>query len=73
MFTVLLIFHFLISIGLIAVILFQSEVGEGLGFIGGGQSIFYKAKRKMEKTLKQATIVLAILFMITSTLLFLIR
>lgn len=72
MYTVLLIFHFLISVGLIATILFQSEVGEGLGFIGGGQSVFYKAKRKMEKTLKQITIVLAILFMLTSTLLFLI-
>lgn len=72
MYTVLLIFHFLISVGLIAVILFQSEVGEGLGFIGGGQSIFYKAKRRMEKTLKQITIILAILFILTSTLLFLI-
>ncbi|MEN2984251.1 MAG: preprotein translocase subunit SecG [Dictyoglomaceae bacterium] len=72
MFTVLLIFHFLISVGLILVILFQSEVGEGLGFIGGGQSVFFKAKRRMEKTLKQITIVLAILFMLTSTLLFLI-
>lgn len=72
MYTVLLIFHFFVSAGLIATILFQSEVGEGLGFIGGGQSIFYKAKRKMEKTLKQITIVLAILFILTSTLLFLI-
>lgn len=72
MYTVLLIFHFLISLGLILVILFQSEVGEGLGFIGGGQSVFFKAKRRMEKTLKQITIVLAILFMLTSTLLFLI-
>ncbi|MCS7202086.1 MAG: preprotein translocase subunit SecG [Dictyoglomus sp.] len=72
MYTVLLIFHFLISVGLILVILFQSEVGEGLGFIGGGQSVFFKAKRRMEKTLKQITIVLAILFMLTSTLLFLI-
>ncbi len=72
MYIVLLIFHFLISVGLIAVILFQSEVGEGLGFIGGGQSIFYKAKRRMEKTLKQITIILAILFILTSTLLFLV-
>jgi len=58
---------------MIAVILFQSEVGEGLGFIGGGETTFYKAKRQMEKGLKQATVVLAVLFMITSVLIFVIH
>ncbi|ACI19369.1 MULTISPECIES: preprotein translocase subunit SecG [Dictyoglomus] len=70
---VLYILHFLVSIGMIAVILFQSEVGEGLGFIGGGETTFYKAKRQMEKGLKQATVVLAVLFMITSVLIFVIH
>lgn len=69
----LYILHFLVSIGMIAVILFQSEVGEGLGFIGGGETTFYKAKRQMEKGLKQATVVLAVLFMITSVLIFVIH
>lgn len=70
---ILYILHFLISLGMIAVILFQSEVGEGLGFIGGGETAFYKAKRQMEKGLKQATVVLAVLFMITSILIFVIH
>ncbi|MFN3698813.1 MAG: preprotein translocase subunit SecG [Dictyoglomus sp.] len=73
MIVILYILHFLISLGMIAVILFQSEVGEGLGFIGGGETTFYKAKRQMEKGLKQATVILAVLFMITSVLIFVIH
>jgi preprotein translocase subunit SecG len=69
----LYILHFLVSLGMIVVILFQSEVGGGLGFIGGGETTFYKAKRKMEKGLKQATVVLAVLFMVTSVLIFILH
>ncbi|HOJ93150.1 MAG TPA: preprotein translocase subunit SecG [Dictyoglomaceae bacterium] len=72
MVTFLYILHFLVSIGIIVVILFQSEVGEGFGFMGG-ETTFYKAKKRMEKGLKQATVVLAVLFMITSVLIFVIH
>lgn len=54
----------LISLVLIVVILFQSRGGDiGAAFGGGGGSgSSYRTRRGLEKTLFQATIVLAIIF-----------
>ena len=61
---VLLVVHLLIAIGLIALILLQGS-GGGLGsaFGGGGQ---YRSKRGAERIVFVGTIVLAVLFFITS-------
>lgn len=60
----ILVLHILISVALIGVILLQSSKG-GLGSaFGGGQ--MYRTKRGAEKLIFNATIVLAVLFLITS-------
>ena len=63
--------HILVSIGLIALILLQSSQG-GLGSaFGGGDT--YRSKRGAERMIFIATIVIAILFLITSVTMFLIK
>lgn len=57
----------LISILLIAVILMQAGSSQG-GVFGGGGGGAYRTKRGLEKTLFRLTIVLAILFVVTSVL-----
>ncbi len=54
-----------IAVMLIAVILLQSR-GTGLSGIFGGASNVYKTKRGLEKKLFIATIILSILFFLTS-------
>ena len=54
-----------IAVMLIAVILLQSR-GTGLSGIFGGTSNVYKTKRGLEKKLFIATIILSILFFLTS-------
>jgi preprotein translocase subunit SecG len=54
-----------VSVALIAVIIVQAK-GSGLGGIFGGDSSIYKTRRGVEKTIFQATIVLAVLFFAVS-------
>lgn len=63
--------HVLVSIGLIGLILLQSSKG-GLGSaFGGGES--FRTKRGAEKVVFNATIALAVLFLVTSILNVIIR
>lgn len=58
--------HFLVSIGLIAVILMQRSKGEGLGSIGGGARLFFDQARGVDKVLENVTKYLAVAFMVLS-------
>lgn len=69
--SVVLFIHIAVSIGLIALILLQSSQG-GLGSaFGGGDT--YRTKRGAERMVFVATIVFAILFLITSVATFLVK
>lgn len=57
----------LIAILLIGAILMQSK-GVGAGTIFGGEGQFYKSRRGVEKLLLLATVVLSVIFVITSVL-----
>ena len=60
------IIQIIVSIALIVVILLQNR-GAGLsGVFGGGSSNVFSTKRGVEKTLFNATVVLAIIFLITA-------
>lgn len=59
------IIQIIISTLLIIAILFQAR-GSGLSSVFGGESTFYHTRRGMEKVVFWATIILAILFVITS-------
>lgn len=59
------ILHLLIALALIGAIVIQAK-GKGLGSFLGGDSGTYHSKRGVEKTLFIATIVLAVLFLLTS-------
>lgn len=62
--TLLLMIHILIASGLIGLILLQSSKGGLGGGLGAGE--FYRSKRGAEKVVFGGTIVLAVLFFITS-------
>lgn len=64
--TLLLILQFLVSIGLITVVLLQRSKGEGLGSIGGGAQLFFEKARGIDRAMEKATTVLAVLFMVLS-------
>lgn len=69
MFSVIVIFHVLVSLALILVVLMQSSKGEGLAgsaFGGGGISGAVFGGRGAASFLSRATTVLAILFMLNS-------
>jgi len=55
------------SIALIALTVMQSK-GAGLGRMFGGDSSIYRTRRGIEKTMFRATIVLAVVFFLTSLL-----
>lgn len=57
----------IVSFALIGLVLMQTK-GTGLGSIFGGDGGVYQTKRGMERTLHQATIVTAALFLIISFL-----
>lgn len=59
------ILQIIFSVVLMAAILLQSK-GAGLGRAWGGGGEFYRSKRGVEKILSRATIILAILFLISS-------
>lgn len=62
------ILQIVISVLLVGAVLLQTQSG-GLGTLfGGGEGSFYRSKRGMEKILFYATIVLAVLFVLTSLL-----
>ncbi len=66
---VLTVLHLIIAFGLMAVVLFQSSKSEGLSgsIAGGAETFFGKNKGKtMDGVLAKLTVVLAILFVITS-------
>lgn len=58
----------LISLLLMGAILLQAK-GTGLGQAWGGGGEFYRSKRGLEKILFRVTIVLAIIFFVSSTIL----
>lgn len=62
--TFLLIIQVLLSISLIALILLQSSKGGLGGGLGGGE--LYRTKRGAEKIIFTSTIIVAVLFLITS-------
>lgn len=66
---VLTVLHLVIAFGLIAVVLFQSSKSQGLSgsIAGGAETFFGKNKGKtMDGMLAKCTVVLAILFVVTS-------
>lgn len=69
--TIILFIHLAVSVGLISLILLQSSQG-GLGSaFGGGET--YRTKRGAERFVFIGTIILAVLFLITSITTFVIR
>ncbi len=65
------IIQIIISALLIGAILLQTR-GSGLSSVFGGESTFYHTRRGMEKMIFWATIILAILFVITGIASFLL-
>ncbi|PIU03558.1 preprotein translocase subunit SecG [Candidatus Shapirobacteria bacterium CG08_land_8_20_14_0_20_39_18] len=62
---IIIIIQIIISIALISAILLQAR-GTGLGAAWGGGGESYRSKRGVEKILFYLTIILAVLFFITS-------
>lgn len=62
---IVLLIQIIISGSLIGVILLQAK-GTGLGRAWGGSGEFYRSKRGVEKILFRITIVLAVLFILSS-------
>ena len=60
-----IILQILISVLLIALILIQAR-GAGLGEAWGGSSEFFVSRRGMEKIIFLATVILAVLFLLSS-------
>ncbi|HHY76383.1 MAG TPA: preprotein translocase subunit SecG [Firmicutes bacterium] len=74
MVTVLRVFQWLISIGLIGVVLLQPSRNAGMGVMGGGSENFMGRRKKgWEDLLSRLTVYLAIAFMITSISLAVLR
>jgi preprotein translocase subunit SecG len=57
----------IISIALIALTVMQSK-GAGLGRMLGGEGSIYRTRRGVEKTMFNVTVVLAVVFFLTSLL-----
>lgn len=68
---VLSVIQILVSLGLITLILLQSSKGGLGGGLGGGE--LYRTKRGAEKIVFTATIVLSVLFLMTSIISVLLR
>ncbi|MEW6243520.1 MAG: preprotein translocase subunit SecG [Bacillota bacterium] len=72
--SVVIAFHALLTVGLIAVILMQSGKSAGLGSLGGGgETIFGKKRKGFDQMLSRATVWLAAFFMISALLVSIIR
>ena len=70
--TILLIVQILLSIALVGVILMQSQ-GSGMGSSFGGGGEFYRSRRGIEKVLLRVTVIIAVLFLLSSLANILIR
>jgi preprotein translocase subunit SecG len=70
--TYLNIVQILVSIALIGLAVMQSKEA-GLGRMFGGDSSVYRTRRGVEKTIFQLTIVMAVVFFLTSMLNVLVR
>jgi preprotein translocase subunit SecG len=66
MMTALLIFHLLVTIGLVSMVLLQRSEGGGLGIGGGGGGGGFMTTRGTANALTRATVTLAVLFFATS-------
>lgn len=71
--TALIAFQFIVSIMLIAVVLLQPSKGEGLGAIGGGARMFFYKEKGWEALLSKVTTVVAVLFLVSSILLTIVK
>lgn len=60
--------HWIITLGLIAVVMMQSERSAGLGVMGGGaaETILGRKKKGLNALLSKLTVWLAVAFMISS-------
>ncbi len=70
--TILLIIQILLSVALVGVILMQSQ-GSGMGSSFGGGGEFYRSRRGIEKVLLKVTVIIAVLFLLSSLANILIR
>ena len=70
--TYLNIVQIIVSVALIALAVMQSKEA-GLGRMFGGDSSVYRTRRGVEKTIFQLTIVMAVVFFLTSMLNVLVR
>lgn len=66
--TVIWVIQAVVAVALIIFIMLQSPKGEGLGAIGGSATLF-KVQKKREKFLRNVSLVLAIVFAISSVIL----
>ncbi|QQG45342.1 MAG: preprotein translocase subunit SecG [Candidatus Sungiibacteriota bacterium] len=66
------IFQIVISLLLVAAILFQQR-GGGLSPVFGGEGGVYRTRRGIEKTVHRATVILSILFLLTALLNIILR
>jgi preprotein translocase subunit SecG len=64
--TALNIIQMVLSVVLVIVILLQVKGGSGLGGIFGGSESVYRTKRGVEKWLFWATIIISVLFVLSS-------
>jgi preprotein translocase subunit SecG len=68
--TFVTVFHTLIAIGLITTVLLQSGKSAGLGTISGGAEQIFGKKKGIDEVLNRVSTVFAVLFIVTSLLLF---
>lgn len=74
MLTVLRVFHWLITIGLVVVVILQPGRSAGLGIMGGGsESNIGRRKKGWEDLLSKLTVYLAVAFMVSSISLAVLR
>ncbi|MGQ9556679.1 MAG: preprotein translocase subunit SecG [Desulfurispora sp.] len=61
--------HVLVALGLIAVVLLQSGRSAGLGAIAGGAETIFGKKKGLDELLAKLTVLIGVLFAVTSLLL----
>lgn len=67
MVTAVRVLHWIITIGLIVVVILQPGRSAGLGVIGGGaEAIMGKKKKGLDALLSKATVFLAVSFLVSS-------